>query len=504
MAVFIALGRPGPLDYMVKSPDSDKTHNVLVEYYHRARGLAPSPTIPAAVGRLLPETFGVIVFQEQVQKIYQFVTGCSLSEAEKFRQDVAKKLPEKIEAAYRQFMERGEEKLGKEDSRIIWDSLVTFSAYGFNLAHATAYGATAYACAWLKHHYPLEWWTAVLRNASAKGEKEEIAHTFWPHIQDIVEMPDIRTTSETWEIVGDKIRAPASILKGLGEVAHAQLVKYAPYTDLLDFVGKMKVHQEANRTAEGKPGRNALHSGMVYSLIVSGVLDAFFPPDSTIHNCLAMYDAAAREVWGKKKKAIAGEYTVPDAVGRYQIRKGVLEIYNSDLRPLFCAVELPSCLTFDGKRMRYHATEWSRDDRRMVETKDLVVGGKRLEELAAATPTGGGWRCAALAYVESAEKFKRGKMKDPAWDLILEVGGAKLRVRHWSRHDGTLPDIGTGSVVATVLTRTDPKYGFNASSLTVLREPMPAKIKVEKKPKGAKNVEASTSDEAADEPDVLP
>ena len=503
LAVFTALDRPGPLDYKVKAPVGNEEHNVLVEYYHRARGLEPSKTIPAAVGRLLPETHGVIVYQEQVQKIYQFVTECSLVEAEKFRQDVAKKLPEKIEAAYQKFMERGTEKLGAEDAQTIWDSLVVFSAYGFNKAHATAYGATAYACAWLKHHYPLEWWTAVLRNASAKGEKEEIAHTFWPHIQDIVEMPDIRTTSETWEIVGDKIRAPASILKGLGDVAHAQLVRYAPYTDLLDFVSKMKHHQETNPTTEGKPGRNALHSSMVYSLIVSGVLDAFFPPDSTVHNALALYDTAAREVWGKKKKPIAGEYTVPDAVGRYQIRKGVLEIYNSDLRPLLYSAGLPACLTFDGKRMRYHAKEWSRDARKEVDTTDLVVGGRRLEELLEAEPTGGGWRCAAVAYVESAERFKRGKMKDPAWDLILEVGGAKIRVRHWSRHDGTLPDLAVGAVIATVLTRTDPKYGFNASSLTMLREPMPAKIKVEKKAKGEKDAEARNEPdrEAAGEPD---
>jgi DNA polymerase-3 subunit alpha len=69
----------------------------------------------------------------------------------------------------------------------LWESLETFGQYGFNKSHAVCYVVISYACAFLKHFYPLEWWTAVLRNAS----KNEVDLKFWQHCGHLILLPDI-------------------------------------------------------------------------------------------------------------------------------------------------------------------------------------------------------------------------------------------------------------------------------------------------------------------------
>src|SRR4029077_18437478 len=104
----------------------------------------------------------------QLQKAYQELTGCTGAAAEEFRRNVAKKKKEKVDAAFPFFMENATPKIGEEDAHGAWEFLKTWAQYGFNRSHAVCYMYITYACAWLKHHYPLEWWTAVLRNADRK------------------------------------------------------------------------------------------------------------------------------------------------------------------------------------------------------------------------------------------------------------------------------------------------------------------------------------------------
>src|ERR1017187_611655 len=337
MAVFTALDRPGPLDYTVANPDSpSQRHNVMVEYARRVRGLPGSKDILPIFDKLLPETNSLIVFQEGLQKVYQELTGCTGPEAEEFRSNIAKKKKEKVDAAYKFFMEKVTPKLGEEQANGVWQSLATFGQYGFNCSHATAYCVISYACAWLKHYYPLDWWCAVLKNAT----KEEITEKFWPYVKDIVDLPDIKLSKPTWAIVGDRIRAPIDLCYGIGETAHAQLNEFAPYESADDFCKKIVEYRKRRSDAEGNWGRSAINIGTVYTLLVSGVMDSLFDPNTSISERLDEYQKLLKKYTvegGKKYAKSKTKYPVLDALGRYQVRKSVLPAYSEDIRELLVA-----------------------------------------------------------------------------------------------------------------------------------------------------------------------
>lgn len=129
MSAFTALDRPGPLDAVVGG------RNMLQEYAARVRGDEAIESIPL-LQELLPETKGIMVYQEQLQKIYQHLTGCTGSEAEEFRSNVAKKKMEKVNKAYGFFFENASKKIGEHVAKQLWDTIVTWGQYGFNLSVA--------------------------------------------------------------------------------------------------------------------------------------------------------------------------------------------------------------------------------------------------------------------------------------------------------------------------------------------------------------------------------
>jgi hypothetical protein len=532
MAAFTALDRPGGLDVFVPNPDwqgaegdPEGQHNMLVEFARRARGSKPSPGVLAVLDELVPETYGVMTYQEQLQRVYQQMTGCSLIEAEQFRINVSKKLKEKIDAAQPAWMERAGAKIGQENAEALWKFMKAWARYGFNKSHAVCYAVIAYACAYLKHHYPLEWWCSVLTHTP----KEKIANELWRHCRHVVALPDVQKSGQGWLIEGDYVRAPISLLHGIGEKAHEQLVKYAPYTSIDDFARKIKEHQEATRGPKQRkvkgtedqyetvvaPGRNALHRGLVHNLIVSGAMESLFSPGAILSEssyeplgepdpdicaearvdtrlrppvpfprrlstveCMRMYDAAMTKVFGKpytKSKKV--QYPVLDALGRYQARKAVLPVYGDDLRPLAKGLGLPHYLKlYDGRRMRYCYMKWDRRLRENIETEDPVIGGAKLDSLVAAEEAPlGGWSVAVLAYVQATKTFQYPKStKDKtACKLTLEVEGGRYELVHWPDRDGKLPahvaNIGAGDIVAALLVRWDQGREFAVRELKLLR-----------------------------------
>jgi DNA polymerase-3 subunit alpha len=133
MAAFTALGRPGPLDAYVEDAEGNK-HNMLVEYANRAKGVGAVNPIKA-LDDLLPETHGVIVYQEQLQKIYQVVGKTTAVEADEFRVHIGKKYEkyEKFRLSDRDtFLKGATEAVGAEVAQQIWDQMYTFGQYGFN------------------------------------------------------------------------------------------------------------------------------------------------------------------------------------------------------------------------------------------------------------------------------------------------------------------------------------------------------------------------------------
>lgn len=499
MAAFTALDRPGPLDMFVTNPDNpEKKHNLLVEYARRARGDKPSPDILPVFDQLIPETHSVMCFQEQLQKVYQKLTGCSGSEAEEFRSDVAKKKKSKLDKAYLPFVEKASVTIGKENAEAAWAFFITWAKYGFSKNHAVPYAATAYACAFLKHHYPLEWWCAVLKNAS----KNEINEKFWKYVSTIVDLPDISLSSTDFEIKGERIRAPLSLLQGIGDTAHAQLMKYAPYTDLEDFCRKIQqngedtkypvkktlsetgrakwIKCEPSETDTYKKGHNGLNRGVVYSLIMVGAMDSILPKDPTLtvsdhlmafEQALAIAQAPPGRKKPPKPKAIDPKLVNLGAISRYQLCKTILPVYSGNLLQLLIDTRCPGVSAYDETAIY----KWSPPESHGP--RSLRFATCREVEFLETHPLDDNEKVtvAIAAFVDEARRFNYGDERKEACEVILDVNGARFKFVKWGGKTGKVPkkfeESLKGSIVVAVITKFKSDRPFSIDDLEVVAPP---------------------------------
>lgn len=277
-AVVTSLVRPGPLEFI----DPATGRNMAQEYIERRHGRSKGE-IPI-LDELIPETFGVMVFQEQITKMTKELTGWDDEKAEDVRIAVGKKKLKMIEELKPQFIKASAAngRVDEQTAATIWAMIEKFGRYGFNKSHAVAYSMIAYGCAYLKYHYPLEWWTAVLSNAPEK----EITEVLWPHVRTLLSPPDINLSKE--EMVIDykngTIRNKLSILRGLGEKVANKITDGRPYADIHDFVKKKTVGFALAR-----------------KLIHVGVLDSLFGGTPNLMEKMQIFEDAVEEYNYKKK-----------------------------------------------------------------------------------------------------------------------------------------------------------------------------------------------------------
>lgn len=478
MAAFTALDRPGPLDAEVTNPEDGSKHNMLVEYARRARGAPKSPDIFPIFEQLLPETYGVMVFQEQLQRVYQNLVGCSGSDAEEFRSNVAKKKVEKVLKAYPKFIEGATAKLGsKEDAQKAWEFINTWGRYGFNKSHAVCYSLIGYICAWLKRHFPLEWWTAVLRNA----DKNEINDTFWHYCGHLIDLPDLRLSGEVFEIQGNKIRAPISLLDGVGPQAHEQLMAGRPYVDIQDFCDKIQAYKVTHtkgltKTGKTRLGTSALNRGVVYRLIISGVMDSLFPVVTkngdpiTYLDMMEMFEEAMAKAIAQttKKKlkidAVDPRYINLDMAQRYQHRKKTLPAYSAPMLPLVIGKD--DRIVNAGKRYHFNsdsgksipfatATEIARvDAHRPFPDQSITV--------------------AIIGYVESIRQFTYSGNTKTAYEYNIQIDGGSVKFVRWQRKNGSFnPALAPeGSIVVAEVTKFAEDRPFAIDNIEVIYPPI--------------------------------
>lgn len=369
LSAFTALDRPGPLDYFVTDSKGD-THNMLVEYAIRSKEGERTENLPI-LDKMLPETYGIIVFQEQLQRVFQVVGQTTAEQADEFRVHISKKKMALVIKDKDIFMPGAIKTLGnEEDANRLWQSMETFGQYCFNASHSTCYVIISYACAFLKHHYPLEWWSAVL----SRAKKEDIYDKFWPHCGHLIDLPDVSLSGENFEIRGERIRAPLNLLHGIGPAAHTQLTKYAPYSSLTDFVEKIKQHQietsekvikqkkvkvktflrkegkkkiydvkeEIQDVETIKKGRNALHKGVTTQMIIGGAMDSLFEPGTLPLDALKQYNDVWQKVFEEKAPGkIDEKYLVLNPLVKYQMQKLVLPPYRKPLLPILGRMNSP-------------------------------------------------------------------------------------------------------------------------------------------------------------------
>jgi len=501
LAAFTALDRPGPLDYYMDNGIGGK-HNMLVEFARRAKGLPDSGDSLPVLRELLPETYGVIVYQEQLTKIYQALGGTTGAEADEFRVHISKKQMAKVIKDKEVFVRGAYPRLGEETSEKLWAMMETFARYGFNKSHAVCYVVIGYACAWLKHYYPLEWWTAVLKNA----DRNEINEKFWVHCGKLIDVPDIKLSGPHFEIQNSRIRAPLWLLKGIGDRAQEQISANGPYEDVQDFCNKIEAWRLANATPvtrkkkDKKTGEEAqvqslrlattaLNSRVITTLIVSGAMDGLFGDvvigdkhfAMTIGQKLEAYETAQVKASGKKKKKKNVEdLRSIDPLVQYQMRKQILPALSEPLadlvKPLFNKI-----VKIQDREFIHHKVVGNREGYNAypLATPDLVDQTQHSDLPMEVI-------FAAIGYVNADRRFrydnknpKPGQAKTKsASELTVDVEGVTIKAVKWPLDDGLPPSFQndlTGAVVV-VLYRKRPRKGVTVDEVFVVQTPLNQKL----------------------------
>ncbi|MCW8808996.1 MAG: DNA polymerase III subunit alpha, partial [Rhodanobacter sp.] len=223
----VALYRPGPMD-LIPSFIARKHGREEVEY--------PDPRVEP----ILQETYGIMVYQEQVMQMAQIVGGYSLGGADLLRRAMGKKDARKMAEERAKFREgAAKDGLGGDKADTIFDLMEKFAGYGFNKSHAAAYALVSYQTAWLKAHYPAEFMAATI---SADMDNTDKVVTFLNESRAlgiVVQPPDVNASNYMFVAVEPKtIQYGLGAIKGVGQGACEAIVAergHGSYTDLADF-----------------------------------------------------------------------------------------------------------------------------------------------------------------------------------------------------------------------------------------------------------------------------
>ncbi|RMD85437.1 MAG: DNA polymerase III subunit alpha [Candidatus Dadabacteria bacterium] len=240
----LALFRPGPLD-----------SGMAEQYVKRKNGEEVVRYPDEALRSILAETYGVIVYQEQVMQIAQVYAGYTLGEADILRRAMGKKKREVMEVERARFIERAVERgHARAVAEQIFQQIETFAAYGFNKSHSAAYALVSYQTAYLKAHYPTEFFAALLSHEMDDTDKvyKNLADCRQHGIR--VLPPDVNHSRAEFTVCPEGIRFGLGAVKGVGEKAIEAIVearREGPFRSLADFCLRVDSAHLNRRMIEG-------------------------------------------------------------------------------------------------------------------------------------------------------------------------------------------------------------------------------------------------------------
>ncbi|MEE1324957.1 MAG: DNA polymerase III subunit alpha [Bifidobacteriaceae bacterium] len=323
ISALIALYRPGPMDM-----DSH------TNYAKRKNGLQEITPINEEVAKplaaVLDETYGLIVYQEQVQSAARILAGYSLGKADILRRAMGKKKPEVLAKEKVPFFEgmkqRGYSQKAAQD---VWDIFLPFSGYAFNKSHSACYALISYWTAYLKAHYPIEFMAALLQNERGNKDKTAVYLAEARRIGIRILSPDVNESVGAYSAVGDVVRFGLGAVRNVGDKVVDAIIearrpeKGGSYRDFLDFLKRVPISVLNKRTVESlikggafdsiDPNRRALfmiHETAIDQIIPlrrkeeEGQFDLFAGGDPSSSDVLGDAEIAVPDVeeWDKKTK----------------------------------------------------------------------------------------------------------------------------------------------------------------------------------------------------------
>ena len=249
----VALYRPGPMDN-IPTYNARKNGEEAPDYYH------------PKIKHILDETYGVIIYQEQVLQIARVLSGYSLGEADFLRKAMGKKIKEEMDAQRTRFVEGAvERQITSEQANDIFDVLAKFAGYGFNKAHAAPYALISYQTAYIKCHYPVEFLAANMQLDAANTDKLSVFHQDARQLHIEIVPPCVQTSQTGFSVKDGKIIYALAAIKGVGEGAVQQIItdreENGKFVSLTDFFTRIDSRQLNRRTVE--------------NLICAGAFDCF-------------------------------------------------------------------------------------------------------------------------------------------------------------------------------------------------------------------------------------
>ncbi|MEE9912574.1 MAG: DNA polymerase III subunit alpha [Deltaproteobacteria bacterium] len=282
----IAAYRPGPMKMI---PDFIARKHGKQQITYELPQLEP----------ILKETYGIILYQEQVMQIANVIGGYTMSQADTLRKVMGKKQVSAMEKEKPKFLEGAKtQKINEHKAKIIWDQMETFAEYGFNKSHSAAYAIITYQTAYLKAHYPVAFMAALL--TSEKDNRDKIIK----HMSNCKEMginilpPDINESQKDFTVSGENIRFGLAAVKNVGEAAIESIIamrQEVNFTSFMDFLSRVDLRKVNRRVIE--------------SLIKCGSFDTLGYTRCQLMACL---DQAMEEAQRKQKELLSNQASIFD------------------------------------------------------------------------------------------------------------------------------------------------------------------------------------------------
>ncbi|MGK8524601.1 DNA polymerase III subunit alpha [Nocardia asteroides] len=302
----LALYRPGPMGM--------NAHN---DYADRKNGRQPikpiHPELEEPLQDILAETYGLIVYQEQIMFIAQKVASYSMGKADALRKAMGKKKLEVLEAEYKGFHE-GMTANGFSEGAVkaLWDTILPFAGYAFNKSHAAGYGLVSFWTAYLKANYPAEYMAGLLTSVGDDKDKAAVYLSDCRRLGITVLPPDVNESEQNFASVGKDIRFGLGAVRNVGANVVASIIQArkekSKFTDFSDYLNKIDAIAASKKVTE--------------SLIKAGGFDSLGHPRKGL---MLIHSDAIDAVMATKKAEAMGQF---DLFGGLDADESVTSVFN--------------------------------------------------------------------------------------------------------------------------------------------------------------------------------
>ncbi|MFO7570067.1 MAG: DNA polymerase III subunit alpha [Smithellaceae bacterium] len=392
----IALYRPGPM-------------KMVPEYIARKQGKTKVAYDLPQLESILKETYGIILYQEQVMQIANIIGGYTMAQADTLRKVMGKKLAADMEKEKPKFLEGAKKQnINEIKAKTIWDQMEAFAEYGFNKSHSAAYAMITYQTAYLKAHFPVAFMAALL--TSEKDNRDKIIK----HMANCKEMgisilpPDINESHKDFSISGDHIRFGLAAIKNVGEAAIESIIAMRQdgnFTSFMDFLSRVDLRKVNRRVIE--------------SLIKCGAFDSLGYYRRQLMECL---DAAMEEAQRKQKELLSNQASIFDQ----------LDAADTDCENSSASFQVPSLPEWDRKELLSiekealgfyitgHPLHGFADKLKLVTNSDSISVGKKRDK-----------DTITIAGVISSLSERPTRKKDMMCNIVLEDLQGSVDIIFW-------------------------------------------------------------------------